>query len=145
MVKTRTKTQFRTAKDVDPQHGKSKIILNLLEFTGLGWLGIDRMYMGCVKSGLAKLGLLILGVIFYFLYVPYVAIPLLIIWFVWGLVDYCVLLYNSVILSYNVPWGFCRNRNQKWLSQSDVETGRTIALVLFVVNIIVGALAPKKW
>jgi len=63
--------------------GKSVVIAYLLWWF-LGWAGVHRFYLGHVKTGIAQLLMVVLGMVLTVIFVGYL---ILLCWFVWWVLD----------------------------------------------------------
>jgi len=63
--------------------GKSVVIAYLLWWF-LGWAGVHRFYLGHVKTGIAQLLMVVLGMVLTVIFVGYL---ILLCWFVWWMFD----------------------------------------------------------
>jgi hypothetical protein len=121
---------------------RNKCSLIAIEGFLLGFLGIDRLYMGCYLTGLIKMGFFF---VFVGLLVAYIItdkneifiaslIPLAVS-FAWALWDANAVFVNSAIKSETAPSGFCFSTLKKfpWSSTTDIESAQYLGIAVYII------------
>jgi len=130
------------------QPRKSKILLLLIHLLGGGYLGLDRMYMGCWQSGLIKMLLFVVGVVLLFSFFPsnndaepvkypmalWVGFVCLMVSYIWVMLDLIWVLINAASGSTEVPWTYCDNA--MWRNEGDITCGQYLAFFLIGVTVL---------
>ena len=96
---------FSDEKTTIPEkvNGKSKTIFLALNASGLGFLGVDRIYSNSVDSGLLKAGLFVLGLLLYQIEKA-IGIFFLSLWLIWCVFDAFKVIKNGVTKSRESPY-----------------------------------------
>lgn len=124
---------------------RNKCSLVAIEGFFLGFLGIDRLYMGCYQTGLVKMAIFFL---FVALLVAYIItekneiflaslIPLSVS-FAWSFWDANAVFVNSAIKSESAPTGFCFSTLKKfpWTSVSDIESAQYLGIAVYIIFVL---------
>lgn len=110
----------------------SKVVLFFINLTGLGFLGLDRIYMGCRRTGTYKFVVIILAFLLLLLY-PIGGIVLLGVSFLWNFHDTVVISMNMLARSRHRV--FCEDADPQpgWVSESDIDAGFYLGIILVLV------------
>jgi TM2 domain-containing membrane protein YozV len=119
---------------------KNKLVVLMIDAFGLGYLGLDRIYLGCYLSGVIKFSVLVFGTLL--LFTPnrnasLAGLLLLLVSLIWNMVDTFSLLYNAITEKRGVPYTFCRTRKPvRWVNYQNVSDAKNYALALTVVYLV---------
>lgn len=119
-----------------PEKAKpSKTALVLLSTPPIGMLGLDRIYMGCFRSGLLKFLMLLTSLILLVsgsgLFVS-IGLYMLLFYFMWALTDWARVQINALSRSYFQV--FC-NSTTTWGGQNDIRWAFWFSLLLNSFNL----------
>lgn len=125
----------------DPVNGKSKIALLFIEAFG-GLIGLDRLYMNCVLTGLLKFILFIFA--WSMMYVNYYAFAVFAILSLgWFVIDAIWVFWNVFTQKKTTPFG----SREKWGEAADVKQapwwGVGVILVLIMSIVLAGVYSPQ--
>ena len=85
---------------------KSKVLLGMMESVGLGSFGLDRLYMGCRWTALAKLSSFVLAIFLCHMFPP-VGLVYALFHIFWTVFDFVLVAVNAATRSLFNP--FCRS------------------------------------
>ena len=110
----------------------SKTTLSLLiSLPPLQLLGLDRIYMGCMKSGFLKFLLFVGATVGMFFAGPF-WLPIVLLMLLWNFFDWIVAMIN--ILSFSTRRVYC-NTNMGWSSERDIRIAFWLGIALNLINI----------
>ena len=122
---------------------KNKLIVLLLDAFGFGYMGLDRIYLGCYLSGVLKFSIAVFSMLL--LFTPNVEAQLvggmlLVVSLVWNLIDTFTIFYNAITEQRGVPFIFCRSdKPMMWKDQQNIVDGKNFGLALMLIYIILHA------
>lgn len=112
----------------------SKTALVLMANTPLAFIGVDRMYMNCDRSGWAKFILFLLVVVLGPLLGPVWAF-VAIFYLLWLIIDWLKVLVNALSMSRYRPFCDPSTPGSGWTSLTDIRWAFWISLALNVTSI----------
>jgi TM2 domain-containing membrane protein YozV len=124
---------------------KNKVIALFIDTFGLGYLGLDRIYLGCYLSGVLKFACNVIGALFLFSTTSSIAVKtvgalMVLAGFVWTTIDSLTLLYNAIVESPTVPYLFC-STPMMWKDEQNIVDAKNVAIVLLLISVLMHMLA----
>ena len=110
----------------------SKTFLVLIEALGLGAFGLDRLYVGCIYTGMTKLVLLLAGLFLYYVN-EFLGLFILTGWSIFVLFDYIIVFVNTLAGSMCNP--FC-NAPVVWV---DIGPAAWVLTLIILVDLLLAA------
>lgn len=117
----------------------SKVALVMIGSSPLALVGLDRMYMGCSRSGWAKFTLFVLVFVFGFFLGPLWPF-LALIYAAWVILDFIQIVLNALSLSQLRPFCDKSTTNQGWASKNDIHFAFWINLSINLTFVAIGVL-----
>lgn len=108
---------------------KSKVLLGMMETVGLGFLGLDRLYMGCGWTALAKLSSFVIAILLCYMF-PTVGLVYALFHFLWTVFDFVLVAVNAATRSPFNP--FCRS-TVAW--DTDVAIAQYFTPIALVIDV----------